>query len=304
MILSANAKQSVDGFGIALMLFLTLVWGMNIVVGKIAIRGLDPIFLSFLRAVIAAAALYLWCLYRKIPIFAKDDSLASGVIVGFLFGIEFLLIYIGLELTSASRASLMINTMPLFTLIGAHYFLGERATLTKIIGTFLSFIGVIIVFFDQLSLPSPDAIYGDMLCIVAGASWAATALVIRRTNVGKVAPEKLLLYQLAGAAFVAASFLPFSPDLVRQMDWVIVVSVLFQALFVVAFTYSLWFWAVLRYPVAGLAAFTFLTPVFGVLIGWLILGEPMSVGLIGGLVLVICGLMLVNRSDGLKNHDT
>lgn len=292
MTLQAATKQSLDRFSIALMLFLTVVWGMNTVVGKIAIRGLDPIFLSFLRAIIAAAALFLWCRVKRIPIFVNDGSLFSGLIVGILFGIEFLLIYSGLELTSASRANLMINTMPFFTVIGAHFFLGERATLIRVAGTFLSFIGVIVVFLDQLSLPSVNAIYGDMMCIAAGAFWAATALVIRRTNVGKVAPEKLLLYQLAGAAFVALPFLPFSYSLVKDIDVVIVLSVLFQALFVVAFTYSLWFWAMMRYPITGLTAFTFLTPVFGVLFGWLVLGEPLSVGLIGGLALVVFGIIL------------
>lgn len=295
-----SARQSLDSFGMALMVFLTLVWGLNTVVGKIAISGIDPIFLSFLRAVIAIAALYLWCRFRKIPIFAKDGSLVSGGVVGILFGVEFLFIYVGLDLTSASRANLMINTMPLFTLLGAHFLLSEKATAIKTFGTLLSFLGVGVVFFDDLSLPSPDALYGDLLCIFGGAAWAATGLSIRRTQVGKVAPEKLLLYQLAGAAVVALPFLPFSPALVRDMSWMVVVSILFQAIFVVAITYSLWFWAMMRYPITSLSAFTFLTPVFGVLFGWLLLNEPMTVGLIGGLVLVMAGLILVNGDFNWK----
>lgn len=292
--------RSMDGLAVLTMLFLTLVWGLNTVVGKIAIGGVDPMFLSFLRAVIAAIAVYIWCVYRRIPIFTADGSLLSGAVVGILFGVEFAMIYIGLDLTSASRANLMVNTMPLFTLLGGHFLLSERATPLKIAGTLLSFIGVAVVFFDELSLPSPLAIYGDLLCIGGGAAWAATALLIRRSKVGHVAPEKILLYQLAGAALIALPFLPFSDGLVRDMNGVVIVAILFQSLFVVALTYSIWFWLMTRYPLTGLSAFTFLTPVFGVVFSGLVLREPLTFGLLCGLGLIVIGLMMVNGNFSRK----
>jgi drug/metabolite transporter (DMT)-like permease len=286
--------SAMDSFAVLIMIFLTLVWGVNTVVGKIAIGGVDPIFLSFLRAVLAGAAVLGWCWIRGIAVFKSDGSLKSGMVVGLLFGVEFALIYVGLDLTSASRANLMVNTMPLFALLGSHFLLGERATSLKIAGTLLSFVGVAIVFFDKLSLPSPQAIYGDLLCIGGGAAWAATALVIRRTKVGDVAPEKLLLYQLAGAGLVALPLLPFSEGLIREMSMTIVAAILFQAFFVVAFTYSVWFWVMTRYPLTGLSAFTFLTPVFGVAFSGFMLDEPITAGLLGGLFLIVIGLMMVN----------
>ncbi len=292
--------RKLDGSSVVIMLFLTLVWGLNTVVGKIAMSGVDPMFLSFLRAVIAALALYLWCRYRGIAIFTADGSLISGTLVGILFGIEFAFIYLGLDLTSASRANLMVNTMPLFTLLGAHFLLGEQATPVKIAGTLLSFIGVAVVFFDDLSLPSPEAIYGDILCIGGGAAWAATALLIRRTKVGQVAPEKILFYQLGGAALVALPFLPFSDGLIRAMNWQVVAAILFQSLFVVALTYSIWFWMMSKYPLTGLSAFMFLTPVFGVLFSGSMLNEPLTAGLLGGLGLIVVGLMLVNGNFSWK----
>ncbi len=298
--IATTRSYVMDSFAVLTMIFLTLVWGMNTVVGKIAIGGVDPVFLSFLRAVLAGIAVYIWCRFRKIPIFQKDGSLKSGIVVGLLFGVEFALIYLGLDLTSASRANLMVNTMPLFALLGSHFLLGERATPLKIAGTLLSFVGVAVVFFDHLSLPSPQAIYGDMLCIAGGASWAATALIIRRTKVGHVAPEKLLLYQLAGAALVALPLLPFSDGLIRELNGVVVAAICFQALFVVAFTYSVWFWIMTRYPLTGLSAFTFLTPVFGVIFSGLLLREPLTIGLLGGLLLIVLGLMMVNGNFSKK----
>ena len=172
-------RNSMDLLAVATMLFLTMAWGLNAVAGKVAVEGLDPMFLSFLRAALAGAAVLFWCRHKGIRIFERDGSLWSGLLVGLLFGIEFALIYWGLDLTSASRANLMTNTMPLFTLLGSHYLLGERASGLKIVGTVLSFTGVVVVLFDTLSMPSPAAVYGDLLCIAGGFAWAATAIAIQ-----------------------------------------------------------------------------------------------------------------------------
>lgn len=287
-------SHRMDQLSILMMVFLTATWGLNTVAGKLAVAGFDPVFLSFLRAVLAMVAVYAWCRYAKVRIFERDGSLWSGCLVGLLFGIEFLLIYWGLDLTSASRANLMINTMPLFTLIGAHYILKERVSWLKYFAMIVAFTGVFFVFFDKLSMPAPNAVLGDMLCILAGAVWAATALAIRATRVGTVAPEKVLLYQLAGAAIVALPFLPQPAELLREPGVIAWGALAFQSFFVVAFTYVLWFWLMARYPLTGLSAFTFLSPVFGVLFGWLLLGDPLTENIIYGTALIVAGLVIIN----------
>jgi drug/metabolite transporter (DMT)-like permease len=296
--MSASGLQErshrMDQFSVLMMMFLTMVWGLNAVAGKVAVGGFDPVFLSFLRAVLAMVAVYGWCRYSRIRIFERDGSLLSGCLVGLLFGIEFLLIYWGLDLTSASRANLMINTMPLFTLIGGHYILKERVSWLKFFAMIVAFIGVFFVFFDKLSMPAPNAVLGDLLCILAGAAWAATALAIRATKVGTVAPEKVLLYQLAGAAIVALPFMPAPDALLRDPGVIEWGALAFQAFFVVAFTYVLWFWLMAKYPLTGLSAFTFLSPVFGVLFGWLLLGDPITENVIYGTALIVVGLVIIN----------
>jgi drug/metabolite transporter (DMT)-like permease len=287
-------SHRLDQFAILMMVFLTMVWGLNGVAGKVAVAGFSPVFLSFLRAVLAMIAVYAWCRHRRIRIFERDGSLLSGSLVGLLFGVEFLLIYWGLDLTSASRANLMINTMPLFTLIGAHYLLKEHVSWPKFVAMIIAFIGVFFVFFDKLSMPGPDAVLGDMLCILAGAAWAATALAIRATRVGTVAPEKVLLYQLAGAAIVALPFMPSPNALLREPGLIEWGALAFQSFFVVAFTYVLWFWLMAKYPLTGLSAFTFLSPVFGVLFGALLLGDPLTENMIYGTALIVAGLIIIN----------
>jgi drug/metabolite transporter (DMT)-like permease len=289
-----DRKAHMDGFASAVMVFLTLVWGLNVVISKLAFMGFSPLALSFLRAVLSMLIVYGWCQYKGIPVFDSDGSLIAGSAVGALFGLEFVAIYAGLDMTSAARATLMTSTMPFFLMIGAHFMLGERVTKPKLIGLVIAFAGVAVVFLDKLSLPSPDAIYGDMLCLLGGILWAATTLMIRATKASTLSPEKVLLYQLAGAALVAVPMMPFSGPLLREVSLIPVASLIFQAAFVVSFTYVLWFWLMARYPATGLSSFMFLSPVFGVFFGGLLLSDPISVNLLVGLAMIAAGLFLVN----------
>jgi drug/metabolite transporter (DMT)-like permease len=284
----------IDGFATAAMVFLTLVWGMNTVFIKLATTGFSPLGMTFFRAVLAITVVYTWCLYKKIPVFQSDGSLNAGIMAGALFGLEFIVIYAGLDLTSASRGTLMTSTMPFFLMIGAHYLLSEHITVPKIIGALSAFAGVAVVFLDKLSLPSPNAVYGDMLCLFGGVLWAATTLYIRKSRMDKLSPEKILLYQLAGAALTAIPLMPFAGPLLREVTLIPVASIVYQAVFVVGFTYVLWFWLMARYPASGLSSFAFLSPVFGVMFGGLLLSEPITVNLLTGLAMIAAGLILIN----------
>ena len=289
-----------DSAAIISLIGLTLLWGVNNAFMKYAMVGISPMLMTFLRSALAMLFVYLWCRYKGIAVFQPDGSLASGAVIGGLFGLEFVLIYAGMDLTSASRAVLMTCTMPFFLMVGAHFLLAERVTKAKMAGALIAFGGVAVVFFDELSLPSANAIYGDLLCLAAGAAWAATTLAIRVTRAGSLAPEKQLLYQLAGGALVAIPFMPFDGPLVRELSFLPIVSVIFQALVVSAASYLLWFSLIARYPATGLSSFAFLTPVFGVLFGGLLLDEPLTQQLFIGLGLVAIGLWLVNGT-GRKN---
>lgn len=288
-------RLPIDGFAIAAMLLLTVSWGMNQVAIKVSNGGYNPMLAVFVRSVGGGLLVYLWCRWRGIALFARDGTLWPGVAAGLFFAIEFILIFAGLEYTSAARSSLMVNTMPFWTLVGAHFLLGERVTARKLAGLVLAFAGVILIFGDGLSLPGPDAIWGDLLCLLGGAFWAASILVIRATRLSVASAEKTLLYQLAVSAVVAVPLIPFYGPLLRDVTAAATAALAFQTVFVVAFTYVLWFWMVRRYPASGLTSFTFLSPAFGVILAWLLLGEPLTTHILGALALIAAGLTLVNR---------
>jgi drug/metabolite transporter (DMT)-like permease len=290
-----DRRDAIDATAVAFMLALTFSWGLNSVAAKLTNVGFNPIFLTLARSAIGGFLVFLWCRYRGISLFAADGTLPAGLLAGFLFGCEFTLIFVGLEYTTVARSTLMVNTMPFWVLIGAHFLLGEHMSLAKLGGLALAFAGVVLVFSDKLSLPNPSAIIGDVMSLGGGVLWAATTLVIKRSRLVTASAEKLLLYQLSVSAAMALPMLLFAGPVFREVTLVPTAALLFQAIYVVAVTYVLWFWLMRRYPAAGLSSFAFLTPVFGVLCGGLLLHEPLSIRIFLALALIGAGLIIVNR---------
>ncbi|MER9896388.1 DMT family transporter, partial [Mesorhizobium sp. M0119] len=257
--------------------------------------GYDPVFLSIARSVIGGLCVFGWCRWRGIALLTSDKTLVAGILAGALFGLEFLFLYVGLEHTTVVRNTLLVNTMPFWMLVGGHFLLGESITARKLVGLLLAFAGLVAVFSDKLSANGGATLSGDLLSLGAGILWAVTNIVIKRSKLVEASAEKLLLYQLAGAAVVGILVMPFAGPPVRSFAVLPTLALLFQAIYVVAFTYVLWFWLLRRYPASGLSSFTFLSPVFGVLCGAVFLNEPLTVRIFLALALIAAGLIIVNR---------
>ncbi|MER9826037.1 DMT family transporter [Mesorhizobium sp. M0115] len=290
-----DRRDAVDLAAAAIMVGLTFSWGLNYVAAKISYAGYDPVFLSIARSVIGGLCVFGWCRWRGIALFTPDKTLVAGILAGALFGHEFLFLYVGLEHTTVVRNTLLVNTMPFWMLVGGHFLLDESITARKLVGLLLAFAGLVAVFSDKLSANGGETLSGDLLSLGAGILWAVTNIVIKRSKLVEASAEKLLLYQLAGAAAVGILVMPFAGPPVRSFTLLPTLALLFQAVYVVAFTYVLWFWLLRRYPASGLSSFTFLSPVFGVLCGAVFLNEPLTVRIFLALGLIAAGLIIVNR---------
>lgn len=297
-------RDTLDGKAVALMLFLTFSWGLNGVAAKISNTGYDPIFLTVARSAIALVFIYLWCHLRSIPLFRRDHTLWPGIAIGALFGAEFVCMFVGLEYSSVGRVSLLFNTMPFIVLVGAYFFLGEKMDALKFAGLVLAFGGVALIFSDRLSVVGDKAWIGDILALVAATLWAAITLLIKGTRLSLASAEKVLFYQLAVSAIVVAPLLLVVDNPIRDANFSATVALLWQAIFIVAFTYLLWFWLVRHYPASALSSFIFLTPAFSVVGGWLILSEPISWKLFLSLTVIAFGIYIVNRPKRIARLST
>lgn len=294
---SSTVARPLDAAAVVLVLLLCVSWGFNQVAVKLALHDIPPLIQAAFRSTFGMLLLLVWVRWRGVKMTEADGTLVPGIIAGLLFALEFLLIYRGLTLTSASRASLFIYTAPFFVVIGARWLLpGDRFSRSQWLGLILSFMGMMVAF----GVPTPGgdlrSLLGDLMLVLAGAAWGATTLVIKATSLVRAAYEKTLLYQLIVSAPVLALCAELFGERVRAPPGALAVgSLLYQTMWVVGFTYLAWFALIQRYSASRLSAFTFLAPLFGVAAGHFVLGDPLTPGFALAVALVVAGLVLVNR---------
>ena len=282
---------------VALLLLCCLVWGLNQVAIKMSGAGVSPLMGAGLRSLVAAALVWLWCGIRGEPLFRRDGTGAYGLLIGLLFAAEVALIYWGLAFTTASRSVIFLYSAPFFVALGAHrYIPGERLTRRRIAGLVLAFAGLCLACADALYLPSRRELFGDMLELAAGFLWGATTVIIKMGGRVPLSPPRMLFYQLgiSSGALIGASVALREPGVVAAPAPV-VAALAYQAVVVAFASYLAWFWLLRRYPASDLAPHLFWTPLFGVLAGWALLGDPLSGNLGAAAVLIAGGIYLVNR---------
>jgi drug/metabolite transporter (DMT)-like permease len=165
----------------------------------------------------------------------------------------------------------------------------------RIIGLVLAFIGVYLVFLGKPSTWNPSMLLGDMLELGAAVFWGATTVYIKKYLAGRVHPIHTFLYQLVfSIPVIFVCLLLFEEKWILNVDTAAVIALLYSSIIVAFASYFTWFKLIHTYPVSQLAVFTFLSPFFGVISGFVILGEQLTVGLVFGLLFVSAGIYLAN----------
>ena len=290
-------SRPLDALAVTLTIALCLTWGFNQVAVKLAIHDIPPLIQSAARSVIAAVLVGAWAQLRGVPLFKRDGTLPAGIAAGALFAFEFLLIYRGLIWTTATRAVLFIYLAPFFVVIGSRWLIpGDHFHPSQWFGLLLSFVGIVIAFGLPTPATDPHQMFGDVMMVGAAAGWAATTLVIKASRLNRVSAEKTMLYQLVvSAPLLAIGALVFGEHIDAMPSALALGALAYQIVWVVSVTYVVWFALVVRYSATRLSAFTFLTPLFGVAAGHLVLNEPLTPPFALAVALVALGLVLVNR---------
>jgi len=284
-----------DGLATGLMVVLCATWGVQQVAIKVAAAGVPPLLQAGLRSAGAAVLVAGWSALRGVPLLGRDGTLWPGLASAALFSGEFGLIYAGLGYTAASRGVIFLYTAPFLVALGALRWLPqERMRGAQWAGLALAFGGVLLLFGENLVRPAGRAWMGDLMILGAAAMWAATTLVIKASALAAASPEKTLLYQLAGSAVALPLASLGLGEPAARITPLVAGSLAFQIAVVASTSYLAWFWLVRHYPATRLSSFSFLTPVMGVLAGALLLGEPLTPGVLAALALVGAGIWLAS----------
>ncbi len=293
-----HTTRPLDAFAAAIVVVLCLSWGFNQVAVKLAIHDIPPLMQGAIRSLVATLLVAGWCKLRGIPMLTRDGTLLPGLAAGFAFGIEFLCIYQGLAYTTATRAVLFIYLAPFFVVLGARIFLpADRFRLSQWVGMLLSFAGMLVAFGVPTPALDPRQMLGDILMVGGAIFWAITTLTIQASRLNPVPPETVMLYQLVvSAPMLAFGAYVAGEQLTHWPDHLALGALAYQTVWVVSVTFVVWFALIKNYSANRLSAFSFLTPLFGVAAGHLVLGEPMTIAFAAAVALVAAGLLLVNRA--------
>lgn len=297
-------RKAVDGQAIALMTMLCMVWGMQQVAIKLAADDIATIMQIALRSGIAALLLAILMLWRK-DSFTLGDTWKPGLLAGLLFSAEFFFVGEGLRHTTASHMSVLVYSAPIFAALGLHLTLpAERLNRLQWTGILLAFSGIAITFLARDSSEQPaefsNMIFGDMLGLLAGLSWGATTVVIRNSGLSSAPAGQTLMYQLL-VCFVlvlAAALITGRTDI--NLTSTSIISLLFQGAIICFASFLIWFWLLKKYMASQLGVFSFMTPLFGILFGVVILSEPLEQSFILGATMVMSGIVLVSGERTIR----
>lgn len=294
-------KHHLDALAIWMLVVCCTFWGFQQILIKATVAEVPPLWQASLRFAGATALLWLWCLVRGVPLFARDGTLRAGLLSGLLFAAEFACIYLGLRETTASRLTVFLYTAPFWVaLLLPRLVPAERLRGTQWVGLVVAFAAVTLAVAEGLVSPaastSSTPLRGDLLALGAGIFWALTTLVIRSSALSTARAEKTLFYQVAVTAAIApllslALGEPWSLHYSAQA-WG---SLALQTVVGAFASYLAWMWLLRHYPATRVSAFAFLTPVFALVFGTALLGEPLTPQLVLALAGVAVGIVFVNR---------
>ena len=294
-----DRHTSLDTRAILLVLSCTALWGLGQVAAKVTLTEIPPLTQGAARSLGAAALLAVWAAARGLPVWRHDGTGRAGLLAGVLFGLEFACIFVGLQYTTASRMAVFIYLAPFVVALGMPLIsASERLDGWQMLGLVTAFGGVLWTFADGFTAPvaGPRQWLGDALGIGAAVLWGMTTLVLRASSLSTALPEKALLYQLVVSGLgLAAGAIAAGEPWPQQLSGASLWPLAFQTVVVTFASYLTWFWLLRHYPATRLSAFTLLTPMFGLLAGVGLLGEPVTAKLLLALLGVSLGIALVNK---------
>lgn len=289
-------KDRLDAFGGAALFGITLLLAVNQIIVKWVNEGLQPVFFAGLRSALAVLFVGAWLYLRGRPPRLRRADLGAGLLIGTVFALEFLCLFLALDLTAVSRASVIFYSMPVWFAIMAHFVLpGERITPMRAAGLGLAFAGTAWAILSRDLNAAQGSLAGDLLALGGAFGWAATALVARASRLREAGAEMQLFWMVLVSGPILLLAAPFFGPLIRDLEPAHIAGLIFQSSLVVAGGFIGWLWLLSVYPAATVASFSFLTPILAILLGVAVYDESLTLPVVGSAVLVGLGIVLINR---------
>jgi drug/metabolite transporter (DMT)-like permease len=292
--MSPPIRRSLDLRAIVLVLLLCVIWGIQQVAMKSVAAEVAPTMQLAIRFAFASIFFGAWVAAREGRGAFEDGTLSSGLLLGLMFAMEFILIGSSLNHTSAAHTTVFLYSAPIFTALGLQFLPEERLDRIQWLGIAAAFAGIVVAFIGPGSRPVADLIIGDLLALSAGVAWGMSTIILRRGRIGGAATAKTVLYQVGVAAVVLFIYSCVTGQTHVVPTTPAILVLLFQTLLISIASYQLWFWLLRHYFTSRLMLLSLMTPLFGVLFGALLLQDRIEPRFALGALLVLGGILTVN----------
>ena len=301
-------RKSLDASAIAIMVVVCIIWGLQQIGLKYAAHDAAPVLQIGIRSAISAVLVWILSLKRGEPIVYTSRTAAVGYLAGLFFAVEFLLVGEALRHTTASHVVVFLYTAPIFAALGLHIRLpAERLSIWQWVGIVIAALGTAYAFLAPEAASASgnstsEMLFGDLLALAGGAVWGSTTVLIRSTSLSGLPAIHTLFYQLAvtGIALILYAIMSGQGGITLTLS--LTVNLFAQSVIVSFFSYLTWFWLLTRYKASELGVFSFMTPLYGVVFGVLLLGDLITHEFMVGALAVMVGIVIVSAYPSLRQR--
>jgi len=288
--------NSIEARLLPYLVFINLLWGGNVVSIKLGMGEISPITMATFRFLIGGSAIFFYAALRRIALRLARGEIFLHLMNGLLFAVQIALFYLGTFRTSASHASVLINTHLFFVAVLAHFFiLHDRLSARKIFGLTLAFLGAVVLFMDRPERAMEKvSLLGNGFVLVSAFVLAVKTVYIKRL-IERIDPVKVVFWEMAIGVPLLGMVAFFSGEgIPDQATPRLIGAMLYQGLVVGAFCFVASTVLLKRYAASSIASFSVLVPLFGVTLSHFILGDPLTPHLTIGGGMIILGIGIVN----------
>ncbi|MEQ9617865.1 MAG: DMT family transporter [Deltaproteobacteria bacterium] len=281
---------------IILLVFVILTWGYSWVLMKIGLGYAEPLTFAAWRCAIGAAALIAYMKFRGLE-WPAVKSWPDYIMVGlFQTTLMFGFMLFGMKRITAGKTSVLLYTMPIWTILLVHFYLKQRLTAGKWAGVVLGSAGILsILGWDIIINQNLQIFLGELMIITGAISWAIANIWVKKRMSGEDVYKVSTLQLTFGT--VGLIILAIPTHGIFNIEWTAysIYILVFTGLVASAVDFTIWFYLIKKLDINITTFSSMLVPVFGLIFDWIILGNRLDPGTVLGGVLIIAGIYRISR---------
>ena len=281
---------------ISVYVLICVIWGTTWLAIRVSLESLTPLYSASFRFLLAGLFIYLLMMMKGIKIQKDPLSTKLYILQGiFAFAIPFSLVYWAEQFVPSGLASVLFGVFPFFVALFSYLFIpGEHIGFYKVTGILFGFIGILIIFADDIGGDISLYLLGMFGVVASGTMQAAMAVVIKKHGHHLHSLSMNLIPMLMGAVVMLLFGLIYEDFSALRFDFTAVWTVVYLGFFGSVVTFTSYYWLMKRINIVILALMAFITPIVALIAGWLFYNEQLSLYDFIGCLFVLAGIFIAN----------